>query len=254
MHNFARSVMHNEQICKAHKVLAMTQESARRANRRGRLAQLIAELDDELGGRGGQADLARASGTPKSHLSAILAGRRGLGDELAERLAEICGKPRDWFDRSQADVPVNTAHPPLRGKESFAADVTKSALVPLLTAATVVHMALPNDAPFWAEHSHVRADRGGPVAQSVKAWMVDDSSMLPMLKPGDVVFVDPSVPPAPGKIVLCECAGEVMLREYVAIAGGVFQARALAPGYAALRSDVDGVKVLATKVGMTTWD
>ena len=146
------------------------------------------------------------------------------------------------------------SHTPLRGKAILAADATKGVRIPLLSPSLVVHMALPNDASIWSDQPHVRADRVGPIAETIKGWAVTDTSMAPMMKPGDVVFVDPTLAPQPGRIVLCECRGEYMLREYIAIAGGVFEARALGQGWATLRSDRDGVTVLASKVGMTSWD
>lgn len=66
-------------------------ESLRRARRRKRLEELLSEF-------GGAAQVARESGTPKSHFSAMLAAKRGLGDELAEKLEALYAKPPGWFD------------------------------------------------------------------------------------------------------------------------------------------------------------
>ena len=66
-------------------------ESLRRARRRARLRELI-------DANGGQTQVALEIGTPKSHLSAMLSGKRGLGDELAEKLEKHYGKPPGWFD------------------------------------------------------------------------------------------------------------------------------------------------------------
>lgn len=62
--------------------------------RRLQLAKLLAA-------NGGAAQVARESGTPKSHFSAMVAGRRGLGDELAGKLERLYGKPSGWFDLPQ---------------------------------------------------------------------------------------------------------------------------------------------------------
>lgn len=67
-------------------------ESPRRARRRRALELLIKEV-------GSAADLARESGTPKSHISAILGGKRGVGDDLADKWERLYEKPEGWFDR-----------------------------------------------------------------------------------------------------------------------------------------------------------
>jgi transcriptional regulator with XRE-family HTH domain len=67
-------------------------ESRRQKRRREKLAELL-EIP------GSAAELAQAIGTPASHLSAILAGRRSLGDELAEKIEAHCEKPGGWFDQ-----------------------------------------------------------------------------------------------------------------------------------------------------------
>ena len=67
-------------------------DSPRQNQRRAQLLRLIEEA-------GHAADLARISGTPKTHLSAIVAGRRGIGDQLAAKLESVMGKPAGWMDQ-----------------------------------------------------------------------------------------------------------------------------------------------------------
>jgi hypothetical protein len=47
---------------------------------------------------GGVTALGLLTDTPKSHLSAILSGRRGVGDLLAAKIERRMGKPSGWFD------------------------------------------------------------------------------------------------------------------------------------------------------------
>ncbi|WP_339091152.1 S24 family peptidase [Variovorax paradoxus] len=75
-------------------------ESPRRIRRRERLKQLLAD-------EGGAAAVARIVDTPRSHLSAITAGSRGLGDALAAKLEMAFNKPAGWFD-----TPVSSATEP----------------------------------------------------------------------------------------------------------------------------------------------
>lgn len=75
-------------------------ESPRRIRRKAKLIALIAEV-------GGAAQVARESGTPKSHLSAMVSGVRGLGDQLSEKLEKLYNKPSGWFDSATAAISEN---------------------------------------------------------------------------------------------------------------------------------------------------
>lgn len=43
-------------------------------------------------------------GTPKSHISALLAGNRGVGDDLAAKLEAKMEKPPGWMDSDLVDL------------------------------------------------------------------------------------------------------------------------------------------------------
>ena len=84
-------------------------ESPRKKRRRLRLELLLQEF-------GGAAQVARESGTPKSHFSAMVSGARGLGDTLASKLEGLYAKPEGWFDlpidEPAAGVPASPAPAP----------------------------------------------------------------------------------------------------------------------------------------------
>jgi hypothetical protein len=62
----------------------------------------LKQLVDQVGGfTQAEAD----TGTPRSHLSAIVAGRRGMGDSLAAKLEQHYGKPAGWFDQGEGHWP-----------------------------------------------------------------------------------------------------------------------------------------------------
>lgn len=83
MRNSERSILHNQILCNARNLAGMKKpESPRRARRRAMLIKLLDEF-------GGPAQVARETGTPKSHFSALVAGERGLGDALAAKLARL---------------------------------------------------------------------------------------------------------------------------------------------------------------------
>lgn len=69
----------------------MEGESLRRARRRQKLEALLTEV-------GGAAQAEIDTGTPRTHFVALVKGRRGLGDDLAEKLEKVYGKPAGWFD------------------------------------------------------------------------------------------------------------------------------------------------------------
>lgn len=65
--------------------------SLRHLRRRTRLSALVNEA-------GGVAALGRLVGTPKSHVSALMSGARGVGDDLAAKLERQMQKPAGWMD------------------------------------------------------------------------------------------------------------------------------------------------------------
>lgn len=69
----------------------MTEISERRRRRQGKLIALLEEI-------GGPTKAAEDTGTPRSHISAMKAGTRGVGDGLAAKLERQYGKPPGWFD------------------------------------------------------------------------------------------------------------------------------------------------------------
>ena len=60
---------------------------------------------------GGTTELAQKAKTPKSYISAMASGTRGVGDEMAARLEAIQGHPPGWMDRdnSSGSVPLSPA-------------------------------------------------------------------------------------------------------------------------------------------------
>lgn len=81
----------------------MERTSLRRARRHAKLIEIVREYE------GGATALAARIGTPKSHISAMQAGRRGVGDDLAERIEAAAGKPPGWMDRDEQDTMLTDA-------------------------------------------------------------------------------------------------------------------------------------------------
>lgn len=68
---------------------------------------------------GGPTSVGAAVGTPPSHISAMTAGRRGVGDALADSLESAFGRPNGWMDR-----PIPEAEAPLGNPTSEASKPT----------------------------------------------------------------------------------------------------------------------------------
>lgn len=57
-----------------------------------------ARLKEAIGLAGGVTELADLIGTPKSHISAMQHGARGVGDDLAARIEKALDRPPGWMD------------------------------------------------------------------------------------------------------------------------------------------------------------
>lgn len=71
-------------------------ERPARRIRRENLLRLVAECETTR-------SLAHRTGTVETHLIAIQKGRRGLGDDLAQKLEAGTGKPFGWMDMEHTD-------------------------------------------------------------------------------------------------------------------------------------------------------
>jgi hypothetical protein len=78
--------------------------SGRHLRRQANLERLVAEF-------GGATALAVLAGTPKTHISAMQAGKRGMGDALAAKFERKCEKPAGWMDQDHAALSPPTAQP-----------------------------------------------------------------------------------------------------------------------------------------------
>lgn len=187
-------------------------ESPRKRRRRQRLELLLQEF-------GGAAQVARESGTPKSHFSALSNGARGLGDALAEKLETIYNKPPGWFDLpipsgsfiDSADAPPlidlenNPEYPAIRrvafklsaGASGFGVEYRDSDGAPIVFLRK------------WY------ADNGFDPA-ALFAVRVANGSMEPGLCDGDTVVVNTkSVEPKDGVVFAVNYEGEMVIKRLV---------------------------------------
>ena len=167
-------------------------ESPRKKRRRLRLEQLLLEF-------GGAAQVARESGTPKSHFSAMTSGARGLGDALAAKLESIYNKPLGWFDLPLEEV----ANAP-------GALVTQSLSPAPQPGGAVVHVPLLANAGSMGPGTEIQHDDilVGQIALS-EQWVARrlqptninalrfihayGDSMSPTFEDGDILLVDTGI-------------------------------------------------------------
>jgi hypothetical protein len=89
--------------------LGIRASSPRHLRRCANLARLVSEF-------GGAKAFALLVGTPDSHISALRAGKRGIGDALAAKIERRCDKPVGWMDKAHEPA-ASAAHEPERSLE-----------------------------------------------------------------------------------------------------------------------------------------
>jgi hypothetical protein len=167
-------------------------ESPRKRRRRESLIALIAEVGDA-------ATLARESGTPKSHISVILSGKRGIGDELAAKWEQLYDKEPGWFDREHITGVSDTVvlgEPPHGGPSSSTPELV---IRQYDTGGSMGRGLILRDQPGVINSWHVSQEWiqknvhnvTSPKHLAIVTGFGD--SMKPMYNPGDPLLVDTGV-------------------------------------------------------------
>lgn len=187
-------------------------ESPRKKRRRLRLEMLLNEF-------GGAAQVARESGTPKSHFSAMTSGTRGLGDALAQKLEAVYDKPEGWFDLPIPEKASETAAVPVAGLSPAPQDGAAAVHVPVLANAGSMGSgteALYGDvivgtialSPEWIEH-RIRPTNH----KALRFIHAYGDSMSPTFANGDVLLVDTGArDPAVDGVYVLEAHARVFIK------------------------------------------
>jgi len=207
-HTAQPAVMQRAYACQ----MAIT--SARHLTRQQRLKQLVAEV-------GGPTALSDLSGTPKTHISALSRGSRGIGDALAEKFALVCGKPANWMD-----TPVDPSEPGAVAQSMS----YRSFILPL----TISWEGLMKD----------------ELPAVFTLVMLDDSMERSIPRGTELVFerIEPGDrPPEPGDCILvADSLNRPYIRRYVTGAGAHWEAHAAnREAYQPLIPERDGLTLLA---------
>lgn len=200
--------------------------SLRRQTRQAALLTVIQEV-------GGQTELAAMIGTPKTHISAMASGKRGVGDELAARIERKTGKPAGWMDAQHWTLDQHAAAGPVTG-------VVVSPLAQQLSDPQ------PSMAPPVVPMESVRM---GDVKEHF-ALVIEDDALDPSYPRGTIAEFRRDRPPIAGKpVLLRDRDGNVFIRRFEVRTPTHWLATAEKPGYQPLDSVRDGLEILATMTG-----
>lgn len=181
--------------------------------------------------QGVDVNLARALGIQASQISRIFSShpkhRRNIGRALAERIEEVSRKPNGWMDLVHEFVDYTAAESRARYEvnekiqEPFRSNVatgpTVKRVVPLIAweragAEPAVDEIHPAQGYYLC-----------PVecSERTQVLQVKGISMEPRFRDGELIYVDPAVPPAHGKFVIVRLgAGQTPLFRQLILEGG----------------------------------
>lgn len=193
--------------------------------------------------------VAQRAQTAPMYLSQILNGAksstgnaRGIGDKLARKLEEGCGKEVGWMDRPHRNVAAQ-----------FDENVVPAAVgmrpVPVISSVQAGALRdMESPYPPGAGYAYEYTD------QDLSAWAfaldVEGLSMLPDFRPGDRIIVDPDMAPNPGDFVVARNgSAQATFKKYrprgIDAAGNeIFELVPLNDDYPTLRSDTELLSVI----------
>jgi hypothetical protein len=202
----------------------MAYDSPRQATRRANLLRLLDEP-----AIGSAANLARLIGQPnmKTHFSAIKAGRRGIGDDLAASIEIAAQKPPGWLD---------WVHPIARETDP------RAYVAQLLSQSLVSHMP-----PLLSLEALMSSER---VPESFCTQLHDDA-LAPELPKGTEVVWSTRRQVQPGRyLLLRDSHGQVHARLcQQGRTPGHWLGTPLSPAYVVFDSTEPGLQVLAVYKG-----
>lgn len=185
-------------------------ESPRRARRRARLILLVEEV-------GGPALMQRESGTPKSHISAMTSGSRGLGDDLAAKFEKLYLKPPGWFD-----LPLDALDDQQPEDLDDHPDLIGIRTVKIRLSAGISGFSIEADEsdglPIFFRAEWLQ--KKGYQARHLVALKVQGASMEPTLHQNDLVVINTAdTQPKDGIAFALNYEGEAMIKRMVRDSG-----------------------------------
>ena len=198
----------------------------------------LQNLELLVGEAGSAVKLARRAKTSASYLSQIRRGlptamgnTRGIGDQLAQKLEVAMRKPHGWMDEPHARPALQHQ---LRHRYGRPDPGHYGGLHPVITwdsAAAAPQEHTAESTPL-ANVEEERLPCPVPCSEDTLVLRVEGESMEPKFHDGDLIYVDPQVPPENGRyvIVRLEGANGAILRQLI-VEGGRRYFKALNPDW-----------------------
>jgi SOS-response transcriptional repressor LexA len=170
-------------------------DSPRKIRRKERLIALLAM-------HGGATQVAIESGTPKSHISALVKGTRAVGDKLAAKFEALYGKPIGWFDMDNIHQVAETRAP--YGNTETLPNLGKVPLIDWVAAGDFCGSSDPYPVGMAEDWLYCPARHGSKTyALRVRGESMYNPSGSPSFKDGDIIFIDPDKSPNHKSLVIC---------------------------------------------------
>jgi len=180
------------------------------------------------------AEMARQVKTPRTHLSALLSGSKGIGDQLAAKIEAAYGKPAGWLDRPISSEPTDA----LTVREAagiYSAD-------PKTLAHAVSHAAgiVPPKTMVWEDL--VREKIEGQFVLAVRG-----EALMPTYPPGQLGIWQACdhTAPNPGQAVLIQLPGSDFELRFYERRGPSWAGVSQRVGHAELQPQRDGATIVA---------
>ena len=160
---------------------------------------------------GSAASLARKVGTSESYLSQIRrqlptrkGTRRGIGDDLADKLERGMDKPLGWMDEPHFALDEAPAAQRIHGPaEKVTAGIYRRH--PVITWDQAARWEALTES-FDSGDAEAWLPCPVPCSRYTFVLQVEGESMAPRFLPGELIFVDPEVPARPGAFVIARPA------------------------------------------------
>jgi len=168
-------------------------------DRRQLIATRIKQAREEMGMS--QQELGRLFGCSDVNISRIERGIVSIDISDLERMAQILGRPLDWFLSDKIE-------PMPRPPEAALADLEVSikAYIPVYAEVCAGEGIEPID--------YVAITRSRPAPETLRAYRVKGLCLEPEVKEGDTVIVDTALTPQHGDLVVVIIDGQASIKRY----------------------------------------
>jgi len=200
---------------------------------------------------GSNAEFARAIGRDPSYVSRMIypegkPGKKRIAEDMVEVIEAAFSLPKGWLDLGDTDINLAS----LEWNVEYAqTGLKRIPLVSFAQAESMAKSANPLSAAQGSEWIPVNLD----LSANSFALRINDGSMSPDFREGDIIIVEPSIEPQPGDYVVAKSGDEAIFRKHRPRSLNergeqVFELVPINEDYPPLRSDIAAIKVIGTMV------